>query len=117
MRAMRVAAVLALSLCAACATVPRRAEVVSLASEILSCPSESIDVRVAPIDEVCAERSRTDEHAGPCLEWMPLEGPAGRGWIVEGCGHIDRFASVCEELGSPVPAEWAFSGETYCANH
>jgi len=115
---MRVAAILAISLCAACATVPRRAEVVSLASRILSCPGETIDVRVAPIDEVCAERSRSEDgRPGPCVEWMPLDGPAGRGWIVEGCGHIDRFASACEELGSPIPAEVAFSGTIHCSTY
>jgi len=113
---MRAALALRISPRPPCPTLPRRAEVVSLASRLLSCPSETIEVRVAPIDAVCAERSRSEDgRPGPCLAWMPLDGPAGRGWIVEGCGHIDRFASACEELGSPVPAEWAFSGTIDCS--
>jgi hypothetical protein len=100
--------VLALLGVAGCASVPRRTEVVSLASRMLDCPSQSIRVRVADLDQVCADRVHTAEgHLGPCLSWTQLGAPVGRGWVVEGCGHVDRFAPACEELGPPMPAEIA----------
>lgn len=108
----------------ACATVPRRAEVVSLASQILDCPAEVISVRVAPIDQICAERlheTSDDGRArlGRCLAWMPLEGPPDTrpsGWLVEGCGDVDRFAEhPCDpERSSPLPADAAFDGSWDC---
>lgn len=98
-----------------CATVPRRAEVTSLASRMLTCPEPAIRVHVAAIDELCADRTRTpDGQLGPCLSWTPLGQPVGRGWIVEGCGHVDRFAAACEELGPPMPAEIALGGALDC---
>lgn len=101
---------------AGCATVPRRAEVTSLASRMLTCPEASIRVRVAAIDALCADRSQTpDGQLGPCLGWTTLGQPVGRGWIVEGCGHVDRFASPCGDGSAPMPAEAAFSGVIECA--
>jgi hypothetical protein len=98
-----------------CATVPRRAEVTSLASRILACPDASIRVRVAAIDALCVDRSQTPEgQLGPCLTWMTLGEPVGHGWIVEGCGQLDRFASPCGDQSSPMPAEAAFSGAIEC---
>ncbi len=108
---------LAASLVPACATVPRRAQVVQLASQILDCPPDAIAVRVGTLDQVCAERVRGLDGrlgSGPCLAWMPLE-ISEQGWIVEGCGHVDRYAAhPCTPEGSPLPAEFAFDGTIQC---
>ncbi|MBX7193979.1 MAG: hypothetical protein K1X94_18135 [Sandaracinaceae bacterium] len=110
-----LAALIAIGL-GACATVPRRAEVLTIASRLLACPEASLSIRVAPLDEVCLERAHLDEgRLGPCLAWMPLEAPAGRGWLVEGCGQRDRLAPACDLSGPIVPAEHALDGTLDCA--
>lgn len=111
-----VPALVGLATLTGCATVPRRAEVTRLASRLLSCPEGAIRVRVGAIDALCADRSRTPEgQLGPCLSWTTLGAPVGPGWIVEGCGQLDRFASPCGDESAPMPAEAAFSGAIECA--
>jgi hypothetical protein len=104
---VRLVIVPLLLLTPACATVPRRTEVVSLAARILGCPPEAITVRVGPIDQICSDRAEADDttvgpepaRTGPCLAWTALE-PQGEelvGWIAEGCGHVDRYAAPHEK--------------------
>lgn len=116
---LRVVLALALASCPACATVQRRAEVVSLASRILDCPAGAIRVETGPIDQICSNRSGHDDGSpGPCLDWMPLEGSPSddlTGWRVEGCGHVDRYATPpCGDAGV-YPAEIALGGFWDCS--
>lgn len=106
----------------ACATVPRRAEVVSLASRILACPPDEISVRVGPIDQICTDRSGAVEsdggvRTGACSAWMSLDlatETSRQGWIVEGCGHVDRYATPECGDGGIYPAEIALGGFWDC---
>lgn len=123
---MRLVIVPLLLLTPACATVPRRSEVVSLASRILGCPPEAITVRVGRIDQICSDRAVVDDtterggpaRTGPCLAWTALghEGAELEGWIVEGCGHVDHYAAP--ECGEGIwPAEIAFGGYWDCPTY
>lgn len=118
---MRLPAVLVMTslMAPACATVPRRSEVASLASRILDCPPQAITVRAGAIDQICTERIATEDvtRTGPCVAWMPLTDGAGpQGWIVEGCGHVDRYAEP--PCGDGIwPAEIALSGWWDCPTY
>ncbi len=105
-----------LVLASGCATIKRRAEVVTLASRMLDCPTDAMHAQQAPIDQVCAERAYAEGRMGRCLSWIPLDRPAAEGWVVHGCGAVERFAPhPCDPNAPHVPTEMAFDPSFECS--